>query len=177
MNLVVRSSPVMENNFVATDITAVAGSISWCFRPLFIWMRILGIDLHPSPSQSKSIRRYGLVMLLLGTWAHIENNLDTFRKLLANTFSSSATSNWNIGIDYVNNFCFIVLVSLQIFYVARKQCWQLLWGHIVEFDSDYCQFNYNVLRKLLLIGFLSPLLVGILHNYISLIHIYTYIVI
>ncbi len=153
MHLVVRSP--LENNFIATDITI---GISWCFRPLFIWMRILGIDLYPT--SRKSIRRYGLVMLLLGTWANIDDILDTFRKLLSNKFSSSATSNWNIGIDYVNNLCFIVLVSHQIFYVARNQ-WQLLWGHIVKFDSDYCQFNHNSLRKLLLIGFLSPLLVGI----------------
>lgn len=154
MHLVVLSP--LKNNFVATDVVA---GISWCFRPLFIWMRILGIDLYPT--SRKSIRRYGLVMLLLGTWAHIDNNLDTFRKLLANKLSASATLDWNIGIDYVNNFCFIVLVSHQIFYVARNQ-WQLLWGHIVKFDSDYCRlFNHKLLRKLLLIGFLSPLLVGL----------------
>ncbi|EFX88279.1 hypothetical protein DAPPUDRAFT_346859 [Daphnia pulex] len=151
MHLVVRSP--LKNNFIATD--TVAG-IPWCFRPLFIWMRIMGIDLY-HPTSRKSIRRYGLVMLLLGTWAHIDNNLDTFRKLLSNKLSASATLDWNIGIDYVNNFGFIVLVSHQIFYVAGNQ-WLLLWGHVVKFDLDYCRFHHKLLRKLLLIGFLSPLL-------------------
>ena len=103
-----------------TVIRDISSDTSWCFRPLFIWMRILGIDLYPI--SRKSIRRYGLVMLLMGTWAEIELIFDVFRKLLSLKLASSTTSNWNIAIDYINNFCFIVFVSLIIFYVARNRC-------------------------------------------------------
>jgi hypothetical protein len=136
----------------------VIRDISWCFRPLFIWMRILGIDLYPI--SRKSIRRYGLVMLLMGTWAEIELIFDMFRKLLSLKLASSTTSNWNIAIDYINNFCFIVFVSLIIFYVTRNR-WQLLWDSILKFESNYCQFNHKWLRKMLFIGFSYPLLVSI----------------
>jgi hypothetical protein len=135
----------------------VIRDISWCFRPLFIWMRILGIDLYPK--SEKSIRFYGFVMLLMGTWVQIESNFDTFRKLFAFNYSTSTTINWNIGIDYANNFFFIILVSLVFYYVARNQ-WQLLWGLILEFDSSGYRLNHKWIRKMLFVGFLVVLLVN-----------------
>jgi len=117
---------------------------SWCFRPLFIWMRILGIDLYPI--SRKSIRRYGLVMLLMGTWAEIELIFDVFRKLLSLKLASSTTTNWNIAIDYINNSSFVVFVSLIIFYVARNR-WQLLWDSILKFESN-CACALSTRREL-----------------------------
>ena len=145
MKLAVRSLFFCPNKIhPETVIRDISSDTSWCFRPLFIWMRILGIDLYPI--SRKSIRRYGLVMLLMGTWAEIELIFDMFRKLLSLKLASSTTTNWNIAIDYINNSSFVVFVSLIIFYVARNR-WQLLWDSILKFESN-CACALSTRREL-----------------------------
>lgn len=145
-----------------TPVASACRDISWCFQPIFVWLRILGIDLNPR--NRKAISIYGFLMLLVGTWIQFENTSVIFWKLSlppndthALNISTSNTNNWNIEVDFANHFCLMVFVSPTVFYVARNQ-WQLLWNLIVNFDSTYCQLDHNQLRKKLSIGVVTLLL-------------------
>ncbi|KAI9562828.1 hypothetical protein GHT06_010283 [Daphnia sinensis] len=145
-----------------TPVVSARRDISWCFQPIFVWMRVLGIDLNPK--NHKAISIYGFLMLLVGTGAQFDNASVISWKLSlpkndtnALNISTSKTNNWNIEVDYFNHICLMVLVSPTVFYVARNQ-WQLLWRLIVDFDSNYCQLDHNQLRKKLSIGVVTLLL-------------------
>ncbi|XP_057367208.1 uncharacterized protein LOC130688251 [Daphnia carinata] len=145
-----------------TPVALARRDISWCFQPIFVWMRILGIDLNPK--NHKAISIYGFLMLLVGTWAQFDNASVISWKLSlpqndtnALNISSSDTNNWNIEVDYANHVFFMVIVSPTVFYVARNQ-WQLLWRLIVNFDSNFCHLDHNQLRKKLSIAVVILLL-------------------
>ena len=62
---------------VVTNVVPIASlvpqrDISWCFKPLFMWMRILGIELDPACNpRKKIIYFYGLLLFLACQWGSI----------------------------------------------------------------------------------------------------------
>lgn len=128
--------------------------ISWCCKPLFCWLRILGIELEPIRNEYRKVSYiYGLAVLLIFQWASFDITFLDSSVLSANKDSntSSATYSWNVRIDHANHFCLMAIVSPAFFCVAQGR-WLRLWKLMNVLDCTY-RINHGQLRKFILIGF------------------------
>ena len=143
------------------SIESLPHDVSWCFKPLFIWMRVIGIELDPQ--FENRINLYGLLILLASEWSSVDLTVNSFWQLFArlsnhsNETNYSTTTEWNGRLDHANHFILMSVVSPTLFYIAHTQ-WKQLWSAIYQCELTNRKFNTNRLRKLLLFGFI-PLLV------------------
>lgn len=142
----------MVKNKVDPAVSAPNRNVTWCFKPIFFWMRIFGIELFQWASVD---------FIVIKFWKISFPFTDTNKAL---NISTSTTLSWNARIDAANNFCFIAIVYPAFFYVAQNR-WLRLWNVVETFDFAYCKIDYTKLRRALLIGFFPILTVGnIVHN-------------
>lgn len=139
--------------------------ISWCIKPLFLWMRVLGIELDPISNPFRRMTyTYGLSMLILCQWASISLTLN-FLKFSFPVNSSnnsnvakSATFGWNVWIDMINHFTLMGIVCPAFFYIAHSQRWRRLSDAIKKFQ---CQRNRGKIgRNFVFVGFVPILSVS-----------------
>jgi hypothetical protein len=139
--------------------------ISWRFKPLFIWMRIFGIELDPVFNPLHQITYfYGLLFLFICQWASIsftveKNSLKFSLPVNASNFPKSATLGWNVKIDMINNFTLMTVVCPAYFYIAHNQRWLRLLDAMKTFNLTFCQFNRGKIGRnfLFFIGFVPIL--------------------
>lgn len=133
--------------------------ILWCFKPLFTWLRIIGIELDPK--FGKRVNVYGLLILLVHQWSSIDITFDFWLVILFNSNYNerSTTVKWSSELDHTNHFILIGFVSFTFFNIARSNQWQNLWSTIIKFEASYCEFSYIRLRKLFFVGIIPLLLV------------------
>lgn len=136
--------------------------ISRCFKPLFYWLRILGIELNPIRNgYQKFSYFYGLTVLLICQWASLDITIDNFlsHSLLSDntTNTSSTTYSWNVRIDHVNHFCLMAIVSPTFFYVAQNR-WLHLW-ELIQVRQFTCKVNHGKLRNFVVTGFIPIVMV------------------
>ncbi len=133
--------------------------ILWCFKPLFTWLRIIGIELDPR--FGKRVNLYGLLILLLHQWSSIDITFDFWRVIVYNSNYTErpTTVKWSIELDHTNHFILIGVVSLTFFNIAHTNQWQNLWSAIIKFEATYREFSYIRLRKLFFVGIIPLLLV------------------
>ncbi len=141
--------------------------MSWCLKPLFMWMRILGIELDPTSNPYRQITyNYGLVMLLLCQWASLSFTANYFKFSLStpnmppknSNILKSSTLVWNVRIDIINHFSLISIVCPAVFYIAHSQRWIRLLEVMKKFDFAYCQRNRGKIgRYFVFIGFVPIL--------------------
>lgn len=165
---------VMVENKVGPAVPAPNRNVAWCFKPLFFWMRIFGIELYDKCFKfRKAINLYGLLVLLTCLWASIDFIAIKFWKIssplidttTALNMSTSTTLSWNARIDAANHFCFITIVYPAFFYVAQNR-WLRLWNVMETFDFAYCKIDHSKLRRTLLVGFFPIVAVkNVIHNY------------
>ena len=144
---------------VSFSVTRECRDIIWCLKPLFIWMRIFGIELDPR-LQNKVLLLYGFLILLAVIYSNIDITASVFRELsfqtIPNETVTTVTATWNVRIDCVNQ-CFLVAgVYPTLFYISRYQLPHIL-GVIAKFESSRCKLNHVQLRKRFFLGFV-PLL-------------------
>ena len=141
---------------VVTKVVPIASlvpqrDISWCFKPLFMWMRILGIELDPACNpRKKIIYFYGLLLFLACQWGSItvtanSNALQFSQPINVQSRNStglkSAMYDWNVRITMINHFSFVSIVSPAFYYVAHNRRWLRLLDVMKTFHFVYCKFN------------------------------------
>jgi hypothetical protein len=96
---------------------------------MFIWMRVLGIELDPTSNPYRQIIFiYGLVMLLLCQWASLSFTANYFKLFTSipnmqpknSNILKSSTLVWNVTIDVINNFSLMSIVC-PAFFLHRPQ--------------------------------------------------------
>lgn len=135
-------------------------NISWCFKPLFMWMRFLGIELDPTCNPFRQITYFcGLLILFTCQWASISLTANgsfhnfTLPAVTINTrsknlnISKSATFGWNVWIDVINHFTLMSIVCPAFFYIAHSQRWLHLLDVMKKFHFSYRQPNRNIVRS------------------------------
>jgi hypothetical protein len=142
-------------------------NISWCLKSMFIWMRVLGIELDPTSNPYRQIIFiYGLVMLLLCQWASLSFTANYFKLFTSipnmqpknSNILKSSTLVWNVTIDVINNFSLMSIVCPAFFYIAHSQRWLRLLDVMKKFHFAYCQRNRGKIgRYFVFIGFVPIL--------------------
>ena len=123
--------------------------LSWCFKPIFFWMRILGVELDPA--HQKTINVYGVLLLLFSAWVNVDATLYEFwfaapKSSTANSMDSTTTFYWNVKIDFVNNCLLVIGVYFTLLVVAQNQ-WKLLWKAVIDFEF-YSKLQSNHIDRL-----------------------------
>jgi hypothetical protein len=147
-------------------------NISWCFKPLFMWMRILGIELNPTCNPFRQITYfYGLLILFTCLWASITLTangsfhnfpLPVSSRSKNSNISKSITFGWNVWIDVINHFTLMGVVCPAFFYIAHSQRWLHLLDVMKKFDLAYFQRNRDKIgRYFAFVGFVPILSVSI----------------
>ncbi len=145
----------MFDSEVPLDVP-VARDILWCFKPTFIWMRVLGIELEPR-LRNKVITAYGFLIFLVSVYANIKSTEASWESLTNLTQQETTiTATWNMRIEYANQ-CFLVLtVCPAFFYIIHSNQLTRLWCILTKFELAYCKLNHGQLRKRFFIG-VAPL--------------------
>jgi hypothetical protein len=149
-------------------VVPLRNQISWCFKPLFLWMRVLGIELDPiSNPYRQIIFIYGLIMLLLCQWASINLSANSNIFIVSSpitersnnsNISTSTTLGWNFKINVINNFSLMAIICPAFFYIAHSQRWLRLLDVMKKFDIAYYRFNRGErVRHFVFVGFIPIL--------------------
>lgn len=153
--------------------------ISWRFKPLFMWMRVLGIELDPTCNPFHRITYfYGFLLLLTCQWASITLTIISFQFHLPDVDPSyksnvtkSATYNWNVRIDVINHFSLMSIVCPAFFYVAHNRRWIRLLDAMKTFHFAYCKRSrrggIKIRNFLFVVGFVPILSVNKMQLYFS----------
>lgn len=124
----------------------VTRDVSWCFRPIFCWMRFLGIDLDQGYLWKK-INLYGFLLVLWCVWSNVSATADTITNFDKPLNVTTSTTSWNIRIDFINHCFFTIGTYPVIFYVARYR-WPRLWKKIEILESRAgLKLPYKQLRQ------------------------------
>lgn len=147
-------------------------NISWCFKPLFMWMRILGIELNPICNAFRQITYFfGLLILFTCQWASITLTANgSFHNFTLPVTSRSKNSNISKSVTFAGMSGLMssiislswVLFAQPFFYIAHSQRWLHLLDVMKKFHLAYFQRNRDKIgRYFAFVGFVPILSVSI----------------
>lgn len=128
--------------------------LSWAFRPIFVWMQLLGIptgQLH----LSSAVRRYlffvaGLVMMIWVSFSNIRNMFQVVQTRTHETNKKwSVTRVWSEALQEILVNSVSVLISLSLFIISQMR-WPSIWKHAIEIEQkmSFDKTFYCLTRKI-----------------------------
>lgn len=142
---------------------------STCFKPLAIWMQILGIELQPfhSSQSSKTTRFYycskffSFLMFAITVSTNICFISLTFQQEILpqlaindNSDGGSASEFWNLIIDFGSYTVLAIGTHAALLSVPRHCEWKFLWNNLQQLATEYGQLFHDKSRKIVLTSLL-----------------------
>ena len=126
----------------------------WSFKPVFLWMNLIGVDLHSWPERRMLLRRslfacYGFSLFLVIVGSYLTSWMLFHQLKLGSYFQTSKTFSWNTTIDFSNFVIHSVGLQLGLWMPGRKK-WSGIRKLLREVETEF-QFDdriYDRFRKM-----------------------------
>lgn len=123
---------------------------STIFRPLDVWMRLLGIQLDPFPSAALSKPRalclYSLSFLMF--FINASSNLYFTAVSFTSPLTRFGTSEiWNKIIDFGSYNLMAIGTHAALLAIQRKPEWELLWHNLKQLAVEEDRLFYTKCRR------------------------------
>ena len=137
-------------------------NFAWSFKPILVWMKLIGIDLNSSQQFRSSICRYsqllyGVFILLLSSGSVIY----MVSKILGGNSSSSekyaysqtSTMKRTIEMYFIATVTYILATHILLMAVTAVK-WKKLWQTLQQIEDQFLLDNYHFqqCRKVVIIG-------------------------
>jgi hypothetical protein len=129
-----------------------------CFKPLAVWMRVLGIELDPFDLPKRRIfcsQSFSVLMLSITLLTNLAFTTITFNQqilsILPNSNVNGSTSDfWTLVIDF-GSFAVLTIGShATLLAIPQNSEWRSLWTNLQQLATENGQLFYSKSRKTVL---------------------------
>lgn len=133
-----------------------------CFKPLAVWMRVLGIELDPFDlpkrrifcSRSFSFLMFSITLLTNLAFTTITFNQQILSILPSSNFKGSASDFWTLVIDFGSFAVLAIGAHATLLAIPQNSEWRSLWTNLQRLATENGQLFYSKSRKTVLTSLL-----------------------
>ena len=140
-----------------------------CFRPVFIWMRLLGIDLNKDPHRiSLFYAVYSLLILSVSLASNAISLYVTFAE--PSSYDPLITDSNTFGLTLIiENFNFICMaIGIHLILLCQTRIrWRNLWITLQQIEHSILVHSDILKRMKVSIGIFSLILIPVIDKYFN----------
>jgi hypothetical protein len=133
-----------------------------CFKPLAVWMRVLGIELDPFDLPKRRIfcgRSFSVLMFSITLFSNLACMANSFNQQLLfilpnSNVNGSASDFWTLVIDIGSSTVLAIGAHATLLAIPQNSEWRSLWTNLQQLATENGQPFHSKARKTVLTSLL-----------------------